>query len=115
MNLFNRMTHQMDHEDVEVGIKLLGNINTMAGTILPGINLVLLVGCHSSLSICVLVYLFLLQEFQSRPVGFGCLLVASLPKEENFFDGVKLTKGDLHVAQCSIVVRFTSRINIRIY
>jgi len=70
-NLFDLMRHYVDLWKVVVGIKLLGNIKLVADIIPPGIQFVRPFGQCPSFSICFLVYLSLLHEYQSQGIGFG--------------------------------------------
>jgi hypothetical protein len=79
-NLFDPMRYQMDLQEVEVGIKILGNIYPVADTIPPGVQFTLLHGSRPTFSMCFPVYLSLLHEFHSQGIGFGLPLFASSPK-----------------------------------
>jgi hypothetical protein len=79
-NLFNPMRHQVDFRNVDIGIKLLGNIYLVADIFPPGLHFAPLCRWRPSFSICFLVYVPLLYEFRSQGIGFGLRLFAGSPE-----------------------------------
>jgi len=114
MNLFDLMTHQVDHWTIEVRTSLHRNIYHVADIILPGIYFGPRFGRQSCFSLCSLVFLALLHEIDSEGISLGLRHIASLPESEILFEGVKITAGVIQVARYCIMVRFTSSIHIEI-
>jgi hypothetical protein len=80
MNLFDPVRYQVDRQQVEDSIKLLGNIDHVAEKILPGIRFAPHLGRRLTFSICFLVYYSILHELRSQGIGFGLPLFAGLPE-----------------------------------
>jgi len=79
-NLFDRVKHDVDLRNVDVGISLFGYLNLLFDINLPGAHFMPLLAQHPSISICVLVYLLLLHELCFQGNGFGLHLVAGTPE-----------------------------------
>jgi len=79
-NLFDRLRHQVDLQNVEVGIQLLGNFYPVADIIPPGVHFAPLLRWRPSFSICFLVYIWLLHEFRSQGIVFGLRHFAGSPE-----------------------------------
>ena len=73
-NLFDPMRHQLNLQNLEVSIWLVGNIYLVANIIPPGIDFAPLLERCASLRICFLVYLSLPRELRSQGIGFGLRL-----------------------------------------
>jgi len=114
-NLFNPMRHQVDHWKVEIGAQHFGIIHLVADMIPPDVHFALVLGRSPGFSICLLVYLSLLQQLCLWGIDFDLRRFAGLPGYENIFEGVNTMQGIIHVAQSSIIVRFISSTDIEFY
>ena len=98
-NLLDPISQQVDFRKVEVGIQLVGDIGLMADIIQQAVHFPPLSGLCPSFSIYFLGYHSLLHVFHSQLIDIDLGLLASLPKEENIMEGVRMMQGLVYVAQ----------------